>query len=204
MTEWNIQSRSHVCQGCQTPFADKQQYHTVLYAEKGLHERLDVCSKCWETQHSQGATDRKGYLSHWHAVYNVAPPAPPEAIQKDSAESLLRKLVERNDPRYSSVCYILAVMLERKRILKVKAQVQNDGKRVFVYEHPKSGDVFTIADADLKFDQLDEVQRDLDQLLEHGVPWEIKETPVPAPEAVASSEAPAEVPAAEPEPAASA
>ena len=46
-----------------------------------------------------------------------------DAIQKETAETILRKLIEQNDPRYAPAAYILAVMLERKRILKVKEQI---------------------------------------------------------------------------------
>jgi hypothetical protein len=65
--------------------------------------------------------------------------------------------------------YILAVMLERKRVLKIKEQIIRDGQRVFVYEHPKTGDVFTIADPNLQLDQLEQVQHDVAGLLEHGL-----------------------------------
>ena len=44
-----------------------------------------------------------------------------------------------------------------------------DGQRVFVYEHPKSGDLFTIVDPNLQLDQLDQVQRDVASLLEQGL-----------------------------------
>ena len=82
---------------------------------------------------------------------------------------MLRKLVELNNPKHGAACFILAVMLERKRILKVKEQVQRDARRLFIYEHPATGDVFTITDPNLRLDQLDEVQRDVAQLLEHGL-----------------------------------
>ena len=60
-------------------------------------------------------------------------------------------------------------MLERKRLLKVKEQLVREGRRVFVYEHPKSGDLFTIADPGLQLNQLESVQRDVAALLEHGL-----------------------------------
>jgi len=100
------------------------------------------------------------------------PPAPVEAIQKENAETLLRKLIEANDPKHAAASYILAVMLERKRVLKVKEQIRMEGKRIFIYEQPRTGDVFTIPDPDLQLNQLDEVQRDVAQLLEHGLPGE--------------------------------
>jgi len=168
MIEWNIQSRAHACCACAKLFADKQPYHTMLFDESQGFERFDVCEMCWATQYSQGATSRKGFISHWQGVFEVQS-ALPEPIQKENAESLLRKLAELNDPKYSSVCFILAVMLERKRVLKVKDQIQRDSQRIFIYEHSKNGDVFTIADPNLRLDQLEEVQRDVGHLLERGL-----------------------------------
>lgn len=169
MNDWNIQSRSHHCQACGNPFVDKEKYHTVLTDEKSDYLRLDVCVKCWQAQYDEGAKERKGFISYWQGVYEAPPPAPPEAIRRDDAESLLRKLIEENDVTFMAAAYILAVMLERKRQLKIKEQFQRDGRRVFIYEQPKTGDLFTIADPDLQLDQLDTVQHQVAQLLEHGL-----------------------------------
>src|SRR5262249_42535791 len=92
---------------------------------------------------------------------------------------LLRKLIELNDPKYAAVGYILAVMLERKRLLKVKEQFQRDGQRVFVYEHPRTGDLFTIPDPSLQLSQLEQVQRDVAALLEHGFNGASENLPTP-------------------------
>lgn len=169
LNEWNLQSRAHACQGCHKPFADKEHYHTLLLAEKQEYRRLDICNACWDAQYREGASDRKGFISHWQGIYQVPPAAPPDPIQKESAEGLLRKLIETNDPKYGPVCYILAVMLERKRLLKVKEQLQNEGRRVFIYEQPKTGDIFSITDPDLQLNQLEEVQRATAELLAHGI-----------------------------------
>ena len=185
MNEWNIQSRGHACQSCQRPFADGETYHTILFDEKRDFLRIDVCAKCWGEQYSE-SRDRKGFVSCWHGEYE-APPAPVDAIQKENAETLLRKLIEVNDPKYASTSYILAVMLERKRILKVKEQSRTEGKRIFIYEQTKTGDVFTIPDPNLQLNQLQDVQRDVAQLLEHGLP---DETSAMAPTATEATPAP--------------
>ena len=115
------------------------------------------------------------------------PPTPePETIKKDTAESLLRKLIELNDPKYIPAGYILAAMLERKRVLKVKEQISRDGHRVFIYEQPGTGDIFTIVDPALQLNQLDQVQRDVAELLEHGL------NPPAAPAAAVEPDADAE------------
>ena len=170
MNEWHIQSRAHGCQVSGVRFEDKQAYFTVLFEEKRELKRIDVCEAVWRDQYGADPSKVPGYISHWKGVYEAPPAAPPEAIRKESAETLLRKLIEQNDPKHGPACYILAVMLERKRLLKVKQQFRREGVRVFVYEQPKTGDLFTITDPDLQLDQLENVQRDVADLLENGLP----------------------------------
>jgi hypothetical protein len=201
MNDWNIQSRAHQCMDCGRSFQDKETYRTLLLDEKQAYVRKDVCEGCWKDQYSQGAQERKGFVSCWQGVYEVPPAAPPEPIQKETAESLLRKLIERNEPQYAAAAFILAVMLERKRVLKVKEQLRDGGRRVFLYEQPKTGDLFTIPDPQLQLNQLEQVQHDVADLLEHGLRDEAVPTgpgPGPALQPAAGGEA------ATPEPSAAA
>lgn len=176
ITEWNIQSRGHGCEACARTFADAESYHTMLFEDRAELRRSDICADCWEKQFKE-ARDRKGFISHWQGVYQKPPAQAPDAIQKETAETLLRKLIELNDPKNIPAGYILAVMLERKRILKIKDQFTREGLRVFIYEQPKTGDIFTIVDPNLQLNQLEQVQRDVAALLEHGF-----SAPAPPPE----------------------
>lgn len=169
MTEWNIQSRARACTACNHSFVHQEHYHTLLFEERAQLNRSDLCQTCWEKDYSDGSRSRKGFVSYWQGVYE-APTPPVEAIQKENAESLLRKLFDLNDPHYIPAAYILAVMLERKRLLKVKEEILRDGQRIFIYEHPRTGDVYTIIDPNLQLNQLEAVQRDVASLLEHGLP----------------------------------
>jgi hypothetical protein len=195
MTEWNIQTRAHACQACGKAFEDKQSFHTLLFEEPVGLNRSDLCEECWRTQYGEGGRDRKGFISYWQGVYE-APPPPTEVIQKQTAESLLRKLMELKDPAYIPAAYILAVMLERKRILKVREQLKKDGQRFFVYEHPQSGDIFTVLDPVLQLNQLAQVQKDVANLLEHGLPVApATEAGIPSPAGTEAAGTPATSPA---------
>ncbi len=180
MNEWNIQSRAHACEVCGQPFADQQVYHTLLFEEAAILRRSDICEACDQKVDDQ--RNRAGFISQWQGTYHAPPAQPVEAIQKDTADTLLRKLVALNDPRYAPAAFILAVMLERKRLLKVKEQFTREGKRVYIYEHPKTGDVFAITDPDLHLDQLQQVQHDVAHLLEHGLEQPAAPAPEPAAE----------------------
>jgi hypothetical protein len=204
MTEWNIQSRAHACGACGRSFHDQEQYHTLLFDEKAAFRRLDVCQACWQKQFSDGARDRKGFISYWQGIYEAPAPAV-DPIQKETAESLLRKIIELNDPHYVPAAYILAVMLERKRLLKIKEQLHREGQRVFIYEQPKSGDLFTVVDPNLQLNQLEAVQHDVGALLEHGLNPPAAEIPPPGSPAASllPESQPAGAPAGESEVAAS-
>jgi len=189
LSDWNIQSRSHQCHTCDQSFADGASYYTVLAYENSEYLRHDICEACWNGE-SEGVTDRKGFISHWQGTYKAPPPAPPDAIQKDNAEGLLRKLVKTGDERWREASYILAVMLERKRVLKVKEQIHEKNGRAFVYELPHTGDIFTISDPDLKMEELEQVQIEVAALLEHGLPVEGEEWPPLPPDPEAGPEPP--------------
>ncbi|MEI6084229.1 MAG: hypothetical protein WCS70_08005 [Verrucomicrobiota bacterium] len=161
MTEWDIQPRSHTCTTCQQAFADKQAYHTLLALTEAGYQRRDLCPQCYPV------AVREGVVSYWQGEYKMPPPAPVEAIQKDTAETLLRKLVEAKDPNQAGPCYILAVMLERKRLLKHRDTIKDEaGRDLLVYEHASSGESFTVLDPQLHLDQLQEVQRQVADLLQ--------------------------------------
>ena len=177
ITEWNIQSRGHGCEACGKAFTDREVYHTVLWDERSEFRRSDLCDACWQSKFND-ARDRKNFISCWQGVYE-APPPPTDPIKKETAETLLRKLIDLNNPIYVPAAYILAVMLERKRLLKVKEQIIRDGHRIFIYEQPATGDVFTITDPNLHLDQLEQVQREVASLLEHGL-LGVSNPPAPA------------------------
>ncbi len=161
MTEWDIQSRADACTACQKPFADKEAYHTLLSVDAASYARRDLCGACF------ASTTRDGVISYWQGEYKLPPPPPPEAIQKETAETLLRKLVESTDPSHEAARYILAVMLERKRILKHRDTVhEENGTDLLVYEHARTGESFTLPDPHLRLDQLAHVQEEVAALLQ--------------------------------------
>ncbi|MCX7887615.1 MAG: hypothetical protein N3B01_10245 [Verrucomicrobiae bacterium] len=161
MTDWDIQPRATFCADCRTPFADRHPYHTLLSVTAEGYRRRDLCQRCYAT------ASRDGVFSYWQGEYRVPPPRPSEPIEKNTAENILRKLIQSHDPAHAGARYILAVMLERKRILKHRDTVHEaDGRTLLVYEHTGTGESFTIPDPKLRLDQLDEVRREVADLLE--------------------------------------
>ena len=65
---------AHACEACGKTFADQEPYHTLFFDEKQDFRRSDVCVACWQKQFSEGARERKGFISYWHGIYEA--PAP--------------------------------------------------------------------------------------------------------------------------------
>ncbi len=160
--EWDIKARSEFCEECKMPFQDGQQYFSALvFGEQG-YSRADYCGRCW----TGGKKETTSPYSQWQGVFRPPPPPPEEALKKETAETLLRRLMQDDDRSKRNVMYILAVMLERKRILAERdIQKHDDGTKVIVYEHKKTGETFLIPDPGLRLDQLEHVQIEVVEML---------------------------------------
>lgn len=159
--EWDIKPCGENCSGCGKPFADRQNYVSSLVHGEGGYERRDYCADC---SSGERQAELKS-LSSWKGVYRMPPP-PVEVLKKETAETMLRKLMETSDRSMKNAIYVLAAMLERKRIL-VEREIRKeaDGSSTIVYEHRKTDEMFLIPDPGLRLDQLEDVQREVSELL---------------------------------------
>ena len=160
--EWNIRSRGHVCTICQKPLVDKTPVVSALREVANGYERFDCHPECWKVQ----ARDWQPF-SQWDGVY-FAPvkEVKNEPLKKEDAGELLRQLVTMDDPAMKNVVYVLAVMLERSKILVERdAKELEDGTIRRVYEDRKQGDTFVILDPRLRLENLSEVQGQVVALL---------------------------------------
>jgi hypothetical protein len=162
--EWEIKSRSHACAHTQVPFNDGDTIWTLLFRDKLGFRREDISDDAW-IQLKESAQP----FSFWKSKYRAPPSAPPEPLQKESVEALLRRLLEEDHPEYLNTRYVLAAMLERKKILKPVDVRETDAEKILVYEHIRSGEAFLIIDPGLRLDQLDSVQDEVALLLANGL-----------------------------------
>jgi hypothetical protein len=163
--EWNIRSCADQCVACEKKFADREALMSRLRFTPDGYQREDFCTACWSGRGAAEAAD----VSAWSAVWHAPEQKTPEALKKETAESLLRELMETEDPSRRNVIFILAVMLERRRILVEKeVQIQPDGLKIRVYEHKQTGESFVVPDPQLRLKEIESVQREVMDLL--GIP----------------------------------
>jgi hypothetical protein len=158
--EWAITHRADICAVTHRPFVAGEYFYTLLYHSADGYRRQDLSEEAWRNRNENIQP-----FSFWKARYEPLPPKPPETLPRENAEQLFRRLIASEKPP-ANACYVLAAMLERKRVLKqIKTESRNDGRRVSIYEQPATGDVFVVPDPQLRLDELEIVQGEVAQLL---------------------------------------
>jgi hypothetical protein len=157
--EWTIKHRADTCASTNRPFVPGEHLYTLLFRDAEGFRREDLSEEAWQNRNPNIQP-----FSFWKARYEPAPAAAPEALAKENAEQLFRRLLSSENSSRNA-CYVLAAMLERKRVLKQIRSEQAENGRVLIYEHGATGDVFIVPDPQLRLDELENVQNEVANLL---------------------------------------
>ncbi len=164
---WHVRSRARECAVTHQPFSDGETIITALYPdpESSGYLRRDYGADGWESARADG--DKP--FSFWRSTYTG--PAVDEAanaIAKLSPEELLRRLVDEDEDHTENTRYILAIMLERRKILKEADTQRLPDGILRVYEHRKSGEVYIVKDPDIPLADVEALQQEVFTLLENN------------------------------------
>ena len=163
---WHVRSRARECAATAKAFADGDAVVTALHTdpESSGFLRRDYLLDAWQ---SLPEYERRAF-SFWKSVYTPPPQEGREdPVEKLSAEELLRRLVEEDAAHTDNKRYILAVMLERQKLLRETDCQRTPSSILRVYEHRKTGEVLIIRDPDIPLDRVESVQAEVALMLEH-------------------------------------
>lgn len=159
-SDWEIKARAHRCSRTDEPFIDGAPIYTLLFRDKARFIREDISESAWrQLKHTIEP------FSFWKSHYHAPPAKPPETVPRESAESLLRRLLDEDNAGSAGARYVLAIMLERKRVLRQVDVRESGDERILVYEHAKIGEVFLILDPRLNLADVEPVQQEVYRLL---------------------------------------
>jgi len=163
--DWKIRASTACCAHTGAAFADGETFYTSIFEdiESEGFIRRDYSANAWSEV--KGAFDPPPF-SFWKSAHK----APPETsaskgIVDTSAEGMLRRFIEEDDPRTENARFILALMLERKKTLVPVDAKTTETRTLLFYEHEGSGEVFIVADPGLKLDEIEAVQAEVSALL---------------------------------------
>jgi len=155
-TSWEVRSRAPKCVATGLAFEEGDEVFSRLVETNEGMAREDFRRDAWSKDLRESA------LFHWKTRFRKPLPRKDPPFKEENAEEFLRGLLETRDPAVTNTVFILAVMLERKRIL-VERGVQRDadGQRVRIYEHKDDGETFFIVDPELTLGQIVDVQQEV-------------------------------------------
>lgn len=170
---WHVRSRGRECAAAQRPFVDGETIVTALFPdpESSGYLRRDYCVDGWATYQETGDTPFSFWRTTYTAIQNNDAAI---AAERLSAEEILQRLVEEDEDHTENARFILAVMLERQKLLRETDSQRTPGGILRVYEHRKTGEVFIVKDPDIPLSQVEAVQNEVFILLENN-----GRTPVP-------------------------
>ena len=162
---WSIKSRAHLCAATGEPFSNGQAIHAALFPdpESSGYLRQDFTPEAWNTRDPVLPSP----FSHWQTIYEKPPPdEKPEAVVDHDPETLLQRMIDQDEPHTEKTRYILAIMLERRKILRETDSQKLPSGLLRVYENRKSGAIYLITDPGISLDEVDQVQAEVRELLE--------------------------------------
>ncbi len=161
---WHVRNRSRECSITQTPFIEGQPIVTALFPdpESSGYVRKDFCETAW----AERSPEDEAPFSSWRTKFLPTPANENQpVVTKQSAEELLKELVEDDLEYTENTRYILAVMLERQKILRETDTQPTASGILRIYEHRKTGEVFIVKDPNIPLDQVEKIQLEVMELL---------------------------------------
>jgi len=168
---WHVRNRSRECSITHTPFTEGQQIVTALFpdTESSGYVRKDFCENAWNEREEESEKP----FSHWRTKFQPTPVNDtPPPVTKQSAEDMLRTLVEEDQEHTENTRYILAVMLERQKLLRETDSQPTSGGTLRIYEHRKTGEVYIVKDPNIPLDQVETIQEEVIAMLSPKPPVE--------------------------------
>ncbi len=162
MTDWSFRRRQGWCQACEKRFDEGERHASSLAVVGEALAREDMCSGCW-----LGRAGRDD-LFHWFTRHREGK----RGLQLDlgTLEALFVRLEGRAEPRVREMRYLLALLLLRKRRIKVDRILREAEGESMLVHRPRRKESFRVFVFDFTAERMQELRADLVLLLEGAEP----------------------------------
>lgn len=164
--QWKLSSRKHACAHTGEPFSEGQPFYTAIFwdEEQGEFRREDFSLDAWEELKEEVQP-----FSFWKSHYESpeTDSKRQDAVDKEDAEEALKRMIHENNPATEKTRYLLALMLERKKILQQIDSQEKDGQRLVIYKRRKTEEIFIVPDPGLQLDEISSIQGEVLSMMPH-------------------------------------
>lgn len=122
MMEYKIRKSSYRCDRCDREFEKDEVYVSMVEIGEDELVRRDHCESCFEPPEGEAAES----IAFWRARRSEVPEQK-KSIDFATLRELFFKMVESSNEEYRKVRYLLGLVLIRKRFIKLKEFVTEEG-----------------------------------------------------------------------------
>ena len=158
MTDYQIQNSTRRCAATGRELQPGERYFSVLLDEGGKFVRQDYSQEAWPGP-------PRAAFSFWQGRIS-SPSAPRRApIDEEMLLECFHRLEGEQGPDKVRFRFVLALLLLRKKRLRLAEARQEAGQEVLVVHCPKSGGRYAVVDPQLADAELESVQDDVFDVL---------------------------------------
>ncbi len=154
--KYSLSRRQNVCSQTGAPFIDGQVIKTAIFLtpQEGQYTRHDYSEEGWSQY-----TGPEPY-STWSSTWEVSEKVRPES------EQLFLDLYHAESEGEEKLLYILALILEREKVLKEVKDPQKKDKKVLCFRHLLTDERYEVAEVEIELEELVMIRSHLSSLME--------------------------------------
>jgi hypothetical protein len=163
MAAWTFRRRKGLCAACERAFDDGEAHFSLLWIEGEELVRSELCRPCWQL----GQAAREQALFWWRTRHEIAQ-RKGLALNLEAIELLFHRLANRAEQHLNELRYLLALILLRKRRLKLVRLARTEQGDAMVVRKPRHSDEQHVAVFDFDAARMDELRAELARLFDEG------------------------------------
>lgn len=174
--EWKLKRREAQCARCERVFEEGEPFFSVLVVEEDMLGRVDHCPACFAER-----PESPGELVWWRTRRQAAPKRG-LAVDFESVEALFLALIGREEERLRELCYLLSLLLMRKRRVKLVRVRRSAEGETMVLRRPRREEELEVSVFDLTPERMEVLRRELERIVEGAGAEDVLAGPAPVPE----------------------
>ena len=152
MVDWKIERRRDRCLRCESPFEEGTRHVSTIAFQGESLAREDLCAVCWEMR------ERGLEIFHWYTRQQKDRRS--LALDLPTLEQLFLRLEGNEEARILELRYVIALILMRKRRLKL-VRVVREPRETLVLRRPRREESLRVPVCDFEPERMDALRQEL-------------------------------------------
>ncbi|MFH1422223.1 MAG: hypothetical protein ABIH42_05870 [Planctomycetota bacterium] len=146
------------CFACQNKFAAGEKIYSCIIEGENSIERKDFCLPCWEK------SDKDKNISFWSRKFQKEKRS--VVLNKTVAFDLFLRLANSESINGKDFCYVLALLLMRKRVLKLESTCVENNEKQLVLRATGTNTEYKIAEPVLSEERIEYIKQNLSEVFD--------------------------------------